>query len=139
MLNDRMVWIFLVHQELQWYHSESMFFSGIFVCSQSGDHPQEDVRKWGPSQEDLSKYGNNWELKYKSLIILLHFWLHNDKPKIRIWTFSFFSHFWQLKTSKNHFFFRILILIFVFFGNKFASEKKGEVNILNIKPMTPVV
>jgi hypothetical protein len=45
-----------------------------------------------------------------------------------------------LKTSKNHIFFRILILILVFSGKKIASEKKGEVNnILNIKPMTPVV
>ncbi len=28
---------------------------------------------------------------------------------------------------------------FRFFGKNFASEKKGEVNILNNKPMTPVV
>lgn len=51
-----------------------MFFSGIFVWNQSGDHPWEDVGK--------VRIIAGRELKYKSLIIHLHFWLHNDKPKI---------------------------------------------------------
>jgi hypothetical protein len=43
-------------------------FWGIFLCSQSGDYP------W----EDLAKSGYKPEVKFKNLIILPYFWLHNE-------------------------------------------------------------
>jgi hypothetical protein len=57
----------------------------FFVCSQSGNHPQEDVKEMAitPRKKDLVKSGYKPEVKYKSLIILLvYFWLYNEKPNI---------------------------------------------------------
>jgi hypothetical protein len=47
---------------------EQWFCLGIFVCSQSGDHP------W----EDLAKSGYKPETNYQSLFIFLYFWLQDD-------------------------------------------------------------
>jgi hypothetical protein len=63
-----------------------MFSKGVFVCSQSGNHPLENVERTGHHpQDDLAKYGYTSEIKYKSLIILLCVWLHNEKPNMQIW------------------------------------------------------
>jgi hypothetical protein len=43
-------------------------FVRVFAFSQSGDHP------W----EDLAKSGYKPFMKYKTLIILLYFWLHSE-------------------------------------------------------------
>jgi hypothetical protein len=45
-----------------------VFSLGIFVCSQSGYHPEEN----------LAKSGYKPDMKYKPLIILLYFWLHTE-------------------------------------------------------------
>jgi hypothetical protein len=79
----------------------SVVFLGIFVCSQTGSHPYEDV----------TKSGYKLYIKYKSLIILLYFWLHNES-QIYKFGFSFFlfsltSGNWKPSTS---FLFQVLNL-----------------------------
>ncbi len=50
-----------------------MYILGIFACTQSGDHAEEDVEKGGDhSLEDLAKSGYKTNIKYQSLIILLY-------------------------------------------------------------------
>jgi hypothetical protein len=49
----------------------SVFVLGIFVCSQSGHHSLQDV-KIVTIVKALVKSGYKPEIKYKSLIILLH-------------------------------------------------------------------
>jgi len=42
------------------------FFLKLFVCSQSGDHPYDDVKKSGYfPKEDLAKSGYKPDVKYK--------------------------------------------------------------------------
>jgi hypothetical protein len=49
-----------------------MYILGIFACTQSGYHAEEDVEKSGDhSLEDLAKSGYKTNIKYESLIILL--------------------------------------------------------------------
>jgi len=50
------------------------FYKGIFVCNQSGNHPLED----------LAKYGYKPDTKYKFLIILFIFLAAHHKPNIEI-------------------------------------------------------
>jgi len=49
-------------------NNRQYFFLAIFFCSQSGNHPSEEIAK--------SSYKS--EIKYKSLISLLYFWLHDE-------------------------------------------------------------
>ncbi len=49
-----------------------MHILGIFACTQSGYHAEEDVEKGGDhSLEDLAKSGYT-NIEYESLIILLY-------------------------------------------------------------------
>jgi hypothetical protein len=41
----------------------------------------------------LVKIFNNPNMKYKSLLLLLHFWLHTEKQLIEIWQFFYFYFF----------------------------------------------
>jgi hypothetical protein len=76
-------------------HWQLVCFIGIIVCSQSGDHPLEDVEKVGHLLEDLAKSGYKPAIKYKSLIILLYVWLRNENQIYKSGDFySFlFPHF----------------------------------------------
>jgi hypothetical protein len=59
-------------RSLQW---EPEFYLEIFVCSQSGDHPHEDVEKVAILlRKILVAFGYKLDLKYKALIILLYFY-----------------------------------------------------------------
>jgi hypothetical protein len=46
-----------------------MYILGIFACTQSGYHAEEDVDH---SLEDLAKSGYKTNIKYESVIILLY-------------------------------------------------------------------
>jgi hypothetical protein len=60
-----------------------MYILGIFACTQSGDHAEEDVEKGGDhSLEDLAKSGYKTNIKYESLIILLYI-IYTLKSKYR--------------------------------------------------------
>jgi hypothetical protein len=70
-------------------------------------------KMWQHHQEDLAKSGYKPEIKYKSFIIVLHFWLHNEnqvnesgdvKKKL--------PHFLATEDLPNHFFFNFLIFNF---------------------------
>ncbi len=66
-----------------------LFLVGIFVCSQTGSHPYEDV----------TKSGYKLYMKYKSSIILLFFGYTMKIKYTNLALFSFlFFHFWILKT-----------------------------------------
>jgi hypothetical protein len=81
-----------------------VFILGIFVCSQSGDHPQED----------LAKSGYKSEIKYKSCIILLYIFGHTtQKPNIQMWQFSLsFSPFSPPSFMVTENFQKSLLLLF---------------------------
>ncbi len=73
----------------------SVFFSGIFVCSQSGNHPYAH----------LVKSGYKPEVKYKSSIILLYFCLHIENQTYESDDFNlFFPSLVETDNLKNHFF-----------------------------------
>jgi hypothetical protein len=81
----------------------SVFVLGIFVCSQSGHHHSLQDVKIVMIIKAFAKSGYKPEIKYKSLIILLHICLAKHwKAGIWIWQFMFLfsAHFWQLKTFK---------------------------------------
>jgi hypothetical protein len=82
-------------------------FCGILVCSQSSNHPKEDVLENGDhSYEDLAKSGY--------------------KPEINL-IYAFNPFFFSLLATENltyHYFFEFLVFNFIFWQN-FASEKIG--------------
>jgi hypothetical protein len=55
-------------------------FKGISVCRKSDNHPYGD----------LAKSGYKPEIKYKSSIILLYVWLHNENHIYEFGNFYFF-------------------------------------------------
>jgi hypothetical protein len=61
-------------------HLESMFFEGIFVCSQSGDHPYKDTKK-----EVTIIFRNILpNLVMYILLIILLFLVTKSKPNIKM-------------------------------------------------------
>jgi hypothetical protein len=56
------------------------FYKEISVCSQSGNHPYED----------LAKSGYQPDIKHKSLITLLYFWLQIENKILKSGNFYLF-------------------------------------------------
>jgi hypothetical protein len=66
------------------------FYLGILGRSQSGNHPKECRKSDNRPKEHLAKSGYKLPKKYKSLIILLYLWLHNENQVYEYGDFYFF-------------------------------------------------
>jgi hypothetical protein len=90
--------------------SHETFISGWRIVLHSGSLASSNKVVLASGNSILVKIFNNPNMKYKSLLLLLHFWLHTGKTtykNLAILLF-FFSDSWQLKTSK------ITLIIFKF-------------------------
>jgi hypothetical protein len=100
--------------------SESQcFLKSILWYSQSGDHPHED----------LLKFGNNQDMKVKLISTSFDIFGYLLEPCTEeIWRFFFIyfkiNKFWRLEYPKNHFIFACFILNFVFWRN-FGADVMG--------------
>jgi len=74
--------------------------------SQSGNHPKDDVEKVTIApKDDLAKSGYKPPKKYKSLIILLYLWLHNENQVYEYGDFYlFFSSLLAIENLQKQFF-----------------------------------
>jgi hypothetical protein len=57
--------------------------------------------------KDLAKFGSKSDMKQKSLIILVYFWLHTENQNLEIWIFFlvYFSQFLRIEIFKKDFIF----------------------------------
>ncbi len=92
-------------------------------------------KKWQSSLENLAKSGYQPEMKYKTLIGLLHFCLHTEKPNIKIWQFVLiFPWILAIENLKNHFNFEFLSFNFAFW--RYFTNKNADIDAYVIIKIT---
>ncbi len=97
-------------------------------CSQSGNHPWEDVTKVGiihgkcdesgnhQLQKDLAKSDYKPDMKYKSLIFISYFWLLKPNIKNRQkWRFLMYYFSGEIESKIIFFYFVLLKGLMIFF------------------------
>ncbi len=74
----------------------------IIITYKTSYSSQQNIYFFNMSSQFIPGYKP--DMKYKSLIILLYFWLHTKKQNVEIWRFFSFTYdYWKIPTWSLHF------------------------------------